>query len=53
MQIEPKKLHATQEPSQPHIPPALASPMPILISNLRVFKAIIIISPAKTIVQFL
>ena len=33
--------------------PALASPMAILISNLRVFKAIIIISPAKTIVQFL
>ena len=34
-------------------PSALALPMAILISNLRVFKAIIIISPAKSIVQFL
>ena len=34
-------------------PPALALPMAILISNLRVFKAIVIIFPAKTIVQFL
>ena len=34
-------------------PSALALPMAILISNLRVFKAIIIITPAKTIVQFL
>ena len=49
MQIEPKKLHATQET----LPTPHASPMAILISNLRVFKAIITISPAKTIVQFL
>ena len=37
----------------PPSPPVLASPMAILISNLRVFKAIIIIFPAKTVVQFL
>ena len=37
----------------PTSPPAVASPMAILISNLRVFKAIIIIFPTKTIVQFL
>ena len=61
MQIEPQKKtnymlrknSRNPPPPPPHPPPVLASPMAILMSNLRVFKAIIIIFPAKTVVQFL
>ena len=47
-----KKLHATQELSQPDLPSCPCFADRVLI-NLHVFNAVIIIFPAKTIVQFL
>lgn len=51
-QREPKKYMLRKNPPSPTSPPTLASSIAIFI-HLLVFNAVIIIFPAKSIVQFL